>query len=106
MSKVGFVELTRFSLEVTKELLKASLASIVSRPDYNPLLNTDMVVTLSKRMQSLRSFLETIPEQFRSPLISKRNPLETSKGLQKEQKSNITFLEPKGDGILPITGLD
>ena len=51
-----------------------------TRPDYNPLLNTDMVVTLSERMQRLESFLETIPEQFRSPLISKRSPLETSRG--------------------------
>jgi hypothetical protein len=63
--------------DVTKQL---SLLSIVSRPDYNPLLNTDMVVTLSERMQRLESFLETIPEQFRSLLISKRSPLEPSRG--------------------------
>ena len=63
--------------DVTKQL---SLLSIVSRPDDNPLLNTDMVVTLSERMERLESFLETIPEQFRSPLISKRSPLETSRG--------------------------
>jgi methionine--tRNA ligase beta chain len=52
--------------DVTKQL---SLLSIVSRPDDNPLLNTDMVVTLSERMERLESFLETIPEQFRTPNI-------------------------------------
>ncbi len=52
--------------DVTKQL---SLLSIVSRPDYNPLLNTDMVVTLSERLQRLEFFLETIPEQFRTPNI-------------------------------------
>ena len=40
-----------------------------TRPDYNPLLNTDMVVTLSERMQLLESFVETIPEQFCAPNI-------------------------------------
>jgi len=51
--------------DVTKQL---SLLSIVSRPvNGNPLLSTDMVVTLNERMERLEAFLETIPEQFRAP---------------------------------------
>ena len=56
--------------DVTKQL---SLLSIVSRPgNGNPLLSTDMVVTLNERMERLEAFLETIPEQFRTP--SKAEP--------------------------------
>jgi hypothetical protein len=98
MSKVGFVELTCFSLKVTEELLIVSLVSFVSHPDYNPLLNTDIVVTLSERMQHLESFLETIPEQFRSPLISKRSLWKS------REEINCVFVAKGTEEHYPILG--
>ena len=51
--------------DVTKQLRLLSIASRTG--DDNPLLTTDMVVSLEERMKRLEAFLDTVPEQFHSP---------------------------------------
>eukprot|EP00529_Nitzschia_sp_RCC80_P001713 CAMPEP_0113494162 /NCGR_PEP_ID=MMETSP0014_2-20120614/28965_1 /TAXON_ID=2857 /ORGANISM="Nitzschia sp." /LENGTH=881 /DNA_ID=CAMNT_0000388047 /DNA_START=286 /DNA_END=2931 /DNA_ORIENTATION=- /assembly_acc=CAM_ASM_000159 len=101
--------------DVTKQL---SLLSMATRP--GSVIDSSKVglVTLSDRMERLRSFCDTIPDKFREPTAKKDKSKDASKGAQSTASSSSATASSAGSGTVmtkdpkgdyegpPITALD